>query len=504
MGTGIVQAAFTSGELAPSLYGRIDFARYYTGLKTCRNFIVRPFGGVSNRPGTKYICEVKDSTKVVRLIPFEFNTEQAYVLEFGDQYMRVIKDGGQVVTGLGVVFETSTIYHDVDLALLKTVQSADVMTICHPDYPIMQLSRTDHHVWTFAPFVNVLGPFKDINVDTTKTVYASAVTGDSVTITSTADIFTAEMEGQLLYLEQSPDALTKKWEVQKVMVANDIRRAGQHYYQVSEVGTTGTVRPDHEEGIGYDGDPGVAWQYLHSGFGVLRIDHFMTAKVVVGKVMKRLPDQIMTGSFTKTITHIVPGDPGIPDGEGGPGTPATDAVITVTNHGYTSGNTVTPSGVTGTVGLNATFTIAVIDLNTFSVPNYDNTPWTGGGVCTKNSTARPTYKWAFGAWGGTEQYPGTAAYFNQRQCFAGSYGQPQTLWMSQVGGFTSFATSIPLLDDDAITYSLNSRKANQIRHFVELAELILLTSDGPFMVLSLPANSQPSGKGQADLLTLHR
>ena len=32
-----------------------------------------------------------------RLIPFEFSTEQAYVLEFGNLYMRVYKDGGQVL-----------------------------------------------------------------------------------------------------------------------------------------------------------------------------------------------------------------------------------------------------------------------------------------------------------------------------------------------------------------------------------------------------------------------
>ena len=97
-------------------------------------------------------------------------------------------------------------------------------------------------------------------------------------------------------------------------------------------------------------------------------------------------------------------------------------------------------------------------------------------------TALPSYKWALEAWGGTDLYPGTTCYFNQRQLFAGSAGKPQTFWTSQVSGFTSFGTSIPLLDDDALTYSLNSRKVNQIRHFVELSKLILLTSDGPFVL----------------------
>src|SRR5512133_3637885 len=97
MGDGIVQSSFTSGEIAPSLYGRVDFARYYTGLKTCRNFIVRQFGGVTNRPGSRFIAEQKDMSKRVRLVPFVFNSSQSYVLEFGHLYMRIIKDGGVIV-----------------------------------------------------------------------------------------------------------------------------------------------------------------------------------------------------------------------------------------------------------------------------------------------------------------------------------------------------------------------------------------------------------------------
>ena len=73
MGQGTVQSSFTSGELAPSLYGRVDFARYYTALKTCRNFIVRPYGGVINRAGTYLAAEVKTSSIKGRLIPFEYS-----------------------------------------------------------------------------------------------------------------------------------------------------------------------------------------------------------------------------------------------------------------------------------------------------------------------------------------------------------------------------------------------------------------------------------------------
>lgn len=472
-----MQSSFTSGELAPSLYGRVDFNRYYTGLRTCRNFLIRQFGGVSNRPGTRMICPTKYPNKATRLIEFEFSTTQTYVLEFGDYYMRVIKDGGQVLTDAGAIYELATIYPAADLALLKTVQSADIMTICHPNYPPQQLSRTGHNAWSLAPFDNLQGPFQDINVVSTKTVYVNAVTGNT-TVTASEAIFTADMVGQMMYIEQSPDSLIRKWEVQKTMVLNEVRRAGSHYYKVVVAGTTGTVRPDHEEGIGYDGDPGVGWKYLHSGYGILLITGFTSTTVVTGTVLKQLPDQVLSGAATKAIGTLTPGDPGSAD----PPAPATPVTITIAGHGYVNGDSVTLSGITGTVGANGTWPITVIDVNIFTIDCYATEAWGSTGLCTKVQTALPSYKWAIEAWGGDKEYPGTTCYFNQRQFFGGSVAQPQTFWASQVSGFTSFATSIPLLDDDALTYSLNSRRVNQIRHFVELSKLIMLTSDGPFIL----------------------
>ena len=75
-----IQPTFAGGEVDPAIYARVDIAKYATALKTCRNYVVRKQGGVSNRPGTRFIVETKDSTKKSRLIPFEFGTEQAYIL----------------------------------------------------------------------------------------------------------------------------------------------------------------------------------------------------------------------------------------------------------------------------------------------------------------------------------------------------------------------------------------------------------------------------------------
>lgn len=193
--TALAQRSFAAGEVAPSLYARVDNARYASALRTLRNFMVMRQGGVTNRPGTVFIEEVKDSSKVVRLIPFIFSADQTYILEFGDQYIRFYRNAAQInVSGVaayaggtpyvigdlvlsvgihyyciqagtgqtpassplywyplsGTVYEIPTPYADEDLAMLQFVQSADVITIVHPSYPPRELSRFDHTDWVLS------------------------------------------------------------------------------------------------------------------------------------------------------------------------------------------------------------------------------------------------------------------------------------------------------------------------------------------------------------------
>src|SRR3972149_6290866 len=143
------QISFSRGELSPALQARVDLAQHPTGLKPCRNFTIQRHGGATNRPGTQFIAEVKDSTKKVRLIPFIFNASQTYVLEFGNLYMRVYRDGVQLLSG-GNPYEIVTPYVEADLAELQYVQSADTITIVHPNYAPRELARTGHTTWTLT------------------------------------------------------------------------------------------------------------------------------------------------------------------------------------------------------------------------------------------------------------------------------------------------------------------------------------------------------------------
>jgi len=95
--------SFAAGEITPELFGRIDLTKYQTGLKTCRNFEVLPHGPVVNSPGFEYILETKNSAKQSVLIPFIFNTAQAYQLEFGDQYIRFHTQAGTVLEAGGAI-----------------------------------------------------------------------------------------------------------------------------------------------------------------------------------------------------------------------------------------------------------------------------------------------------------------------------------------------------------------------------------------------------------------
>jgi hypothetical protein len=94
------------GEWSPSLDPRTDLAKYGTAVATMRNFFPHAHGGASNRPGTDYVGNYKNMSKVARFVRFQFSVVQSYLLVFEDLFIRFVKDGGmitltdQVITGI--------------------------------------------------------------------------------------------------------------------------------------------------------------------------------------------------------------------------------------------------------------------------------------------------------------------------------------------------------------------------------------------------------------------
>ena len=143
----VIQRLFTGGEISPDLRSRADLEKYVTGLSLCREFIIKPQGGVFSRAGTKFIDEIKNMAAKGRLISFSFNVTQNYILLFENNVMRVIKDGGYVLDG-GSPFELTTTYTTAELPRLIFTQDADVMTISHPNHNPARLSRTADDNWS--------------------------------------------------------------------------------------------------------------------------------------------------------------------------------------------------------------------------------------------------------------------------------------------------------------------------------------------------------------------
>lgn len=316
MPTPLIQPTFSGGELSPSLQARVDIERYGNSVKTGKNFIVRPYGGLVNRPGFQFITEVKTSAKRTRLLPFVYSTEIAYVVELGDGYARFLANGAYIESAPGVPFELATPWAESDLFEVKHTQSADVLYLVHPDYPPQTISRTTATTFVLAEFKPKEGPFRDVNANEAFKISVSATNGP-VTVTANADIFTASMVGLLLYVEVKALGQVRPWQQgDRSVTVGAIRRSDGKTYRCTQIPTgvvgkdwseCGSIRPIHQFGREWDGPGdnrddgtyqwtvGVEWEYLDSGYGIVEITGFTDAKTVTGNVVRALPAGVVGG-----------------------------------------------------------------------------------------------------------------------------------------------------------------------------------------------------------------
>lgn len=89
-----IQAAFNAGEFSPLMEGHITLEKRADAGLLVQNLIALKQGPLVRRGGTRFVKEVKSSASRTHLIPFEFSTEQAYMIEAGDQYFRFYRNNG--------------------------------------------------------------------------------------------------------------------------------------------------------------------------------------------------------------------------------------------------------------------------------------------------------------------------------------------------------------------------------------------------------------------------
>lgn len=285
---------FNGGELSPLIAGRVDVAKFPGGCQVMDGFIPTTQGPAIACPGFRFVSEVKDSADRTWFVRFEFSVDQAYVLEFGDLYIRFYTNRG-VLLSAGIPYEIASPYTAAQLTAsdgtfaIRAVQTGDVVRLFHGSVPTQKLSRLTPTNWTIAPVEFSPPPFKDEN-STTTTVYASAATGTGITLTASASLFTAAMVGEYIRLDEKDVRSTAIWEAGKAIGGAGVaRRANSNNYSSLAAGTTGSVRPTHTVGAVFDGDPGVQWEYLDSGFGYAKITAVGGPTSATADVVSRIP-----------------------------------------------------------------------------------------------------------------------------------------------------------------------------------------------------------------------
>ena len=344
---------FNGGEVGPMMSGRTDFDKYASSSFRMRRFIPTAQGPAKRCPGTRFVLQGRYPDKQVWLQRFEFAFNEAYVIEFGDQYCRFYTDRGVVLeTGLDVsgvtnanpgvltyvgtdpangdwfyvkdvvgmtevngryvkvtnldtgaktfeladidgvpidttnygvyagngdiqrVYTIASPYTEEDLftaentSALSITQSGDILYIGCEGYQPRTLTRAGNTSWSFAVYAPNDGPFQ--SEPTTPAAFTLTGTTGNVSVSSSVAIFDSDSVGMLLRL-QPINITTTQWETAKSITATNIRKSSGKFYEAVNSGTTGAVRPIHEEGQDYDGNAGVLWQFLHPGYVVLKI-----------------------------------------------------------------------------------------------------------------------------------------------------------------------------------------------------------------------------------------
>lgn len=248
MSVRVSQNSFSKGILSPALQGRVDLEQYSLGLKNLQNGIVMQEGCVVNRSGLEYLGSAKYNDKKVRLIPFVFDSLENYVLEFGHQYLRFIKNGGYILNDLNEIYELETPYLEDDLFEIDYIQQADVITFVHKNYKPMDLSRLSHDNWTLNEilFESSIKPPADL-----KATYTGSTSSNTTTysyVVCSVDINTNEessrsnpvnVVGHLEAYWTTAEYITLTWTEVENAVEYNIYRAVNGIY--GYVGTSNTT-----------------------------------------------------------------------------------------------------------------------------------------------------------------------------------------------------------------------------------------------------------------------
>lgn len=416
------QRSFSGGELAPSLYARVDTNKYSTGLRTCRNMQIMRHGGAQNRSGTYFIGEVKDSTKAVKLIPFIFNDTQTYVLEFGDQYMRVIRD--------------SAYQYDLTLTITGiTNANPAVLTYTGTDPSNGEEVYISGVIGNMSTYVNNRN-FKIVNINTVANTFELDYMDGTNVNSTTWGSYTSGGTAKRVYTISTPYVEADLQDIQYVQSADIITLAHPNYAP-RELSRTGHT----------------SWTLSTITFAPLQAAPTGLSNTgAAGSTTNWVVTAVATETYEESLASSSTGTSATPT-SGSPITVSWSAASGAQSYNiYKSLN-----GVYGFIG------------------SAVGTSFIDTGIAVDPEETPPASRNPFNA---TDDYPSTVTYFQQRLSFANTNNNPETVWTSRTGHYKNFTTSNPLQDDDAVTFTMSGRQVNSVRHLLDLGRLLVLTSGG--------------------------
>ncbi len=192
--TRTLKTNFTAGEVSPRLLGRGDLRAYDNGALQLENIFIFPTGGITRRAGLRYIDTALGNG---RLVPFEFNTEQNYLLVVTHQHIAIYLEDTKIA-------DITAPWTYAQLAQISWTQSADTLLLCHPDVAPQRLNRLANGSWQLTAWVfESLGSFSYQPyykfVDSAISLSPAGTTG-SITLTASANVFVAGHVGTRIRL----------------------------------------------------------------------------------------------------------------------------------------------------------------------------------------------------------------------------------------------------------------------------------------------------------------
>lgn len=454
------QRSFAGGEITPALYSRVDQIKYQTGARTLRNMYVMKHGGAISRQGTEFVAEVKDSTKTVRLIPFEFSNTQTCMLEFGDGYMRIHQNGAQVID------ITPTI---------SGISNANPCTITAASHGLV----TGEEV-TLSGVVGAIGTYlngRNFKVGSFTTNQFTIEYMDGTAVDSTAfGAYTSGGTASRIYTITSPFAYADLPTLRYAQSGDVITFAHPNYdpQKLTRSGPTSWAFSTFAPASAVSAPSGIGI-VITSGTGTTENwDFAVTAlsdETGEESLPETMPNTAVNASFTDLKVFWT-------------------AVAGCSTYRVYAG--LSGMGIQGLVGIGGSGANSWKVLSAMPTPDYTQNP-----PITRNPFS------------GSSNRPSCVGYMQQRLWFGNAASNTEGVWGSQIGRYNNFNRSFPLKDDDAVTFTRTGQKINPIKHLLELDRPLVFTQTSEHVLFgdastgsitpSLINPKRQSGNGISDL-----